>query len=316
MPLPAIPDPLVQVALPTGATVGITDSGGDGPVVVFSHGLLMNHTMFSPQVAALRDDYRVVTWDQRGHGAAEHEGTWTYWDSADDLIAILDHLGVGTAVLAGMSQGGYLSLRAALRYPDRVRALVLMDTQALPEHDDLLPLYRELARSWLADGADPATLEYVATVILGPGADSHAWKAQWSSMNPARAPQVVHPLVEREDLSGRVPRDRRAGTGRPRRGGRRDLPRSRAGDGGCAAERGTRGGRAGGGPRGEPDPPGAGQRRDPAVPGVAQRVVRISWLGCALSWKIRLRPAAATGSCVGASDDENHSRSRWPGARV
>lgn len=205
MPLPAIPDPLVQVALPTGATVGITDSGGDGPVVVFSHGLLMNHTMFSPQVAALRDDYRVVTWDQRGHGAAEHEGTWTYWDSADDLIAILDHLGVGTAVLAGMSQGGYLSLRAALRYPDRVRALVLMDTQALPEHDDLLPLYRELARSWLADGADPATLEYVATVILGPGADSDAWKAQWSSMNPARAPQVVHTLVEREDLSGRVP---------------------------------------------------------------------------------------------------------------
>jgi pimeloyl-ACP methyl ester carboxylesterase len=205
VPLPEIPDPLVQVSLPTGATVGITDSGGDGPAVVFSHGILMNHTMFAPQVAALRDDYRVITWDERGHGDAEHAGTWTYWDSADDLIAILDHLGIERAVLAGMSQGGYLSLRAALRYPERVRALVLMDTQALPEHDDLLPLYRELARSWVEDGASADTLDYVATVILGPGADSDAWKEQWASMNPLRAPQVVHTLVEREDISDRVP---------------------------------------------------------------------------------------------------------------
>jgi 3-oxoadipate enol-lactonase len=48
VPLPEIPDPLVQVTLPTGATVGVTDSGGDRLVVVFSHGLLMNHTMFAP----------------------------------------------------------------------------------------------------------------------------------------------------------------------------------------------------------------------------------------------------------------------------
>jgi pimeloyl-ACP methyl ester carboxylesterase len=142
MPLPVVPDPLVQVSLPTGATVGVTDSGGDGPVVVFSHGLLMNHTMFAPQVQALRDAYRVVTWDERGHGEAEHDGTWTYWDSADDVIAILDHLGVQTAVLAGMSQGGYLSLRAALRYPERVRALVLLDTQARPEDAAAIPTSR------------------------------------------------------------------------------------------------------------------------------------------------------------------------------
>jgi pimeloyl-ACP methyl ester carboxylesterase len=199
-----IPDPLAQVTLPTGATVGVTDSGGEGPVVVFSHGLLMNHSMFAPQVQALRDAYRVVTWDERGHGEAEHEGTWTYWDSADDLIAILDHLDVPTAVLAGMSQGGYLSLRAALRYPQRVRALVLLDTQAGTEDPVLLPHYTVMSDAWAANGPDPVTLGYVADAILGPGADQEAWMARWVSMPQHRAPQVMHPLVERADISDRL----------------------------------------------------------------------------------------------------------------
>src|SRR5947208_15666159 len=103
MPLPVIPDPLVQVSLSTGATVGMTDSDGDGPVVVFSHGFLMNHTMFAPQVAALRDGYRVVTYDERAHGEAEPEGRWSYWDMASDVLALLDHLAINRAVLAGMS---------------------------------------------------------------------------------------------------------------------------------------------------------------------------------------------------------------------
>lgn len=205
MPLPVVPDPLVQVSLSTGATVGVTDSGGDGPVVVFSHGLLMNHTMFAPQVEALRDGYRVVTWDERGHGEAEHEGTWTYWDSADDLIAILDHLGIDRAVLAGMSQGGYLSLRAALRYPDRVRALVLLDTQAAREEAEMIPAYQQMSKKWLAEGPSQETLDFIAAAILGPGADDQSWKDLWASVPPHRSPQVMHPLVERTDISDRLP---------------------------------------------------------------------------------------------------------------
>lgn len=204
MPLPVVPDPLVQVTLPTGATVGVTDSGGDGPVVVFSHGLLMNHAMFAPQVAALRDAYRVVTWDERGHGEAEHEGTWSYWDSADDVLALLDHLGVEQAVLAGMSQGGFLSLRAALRAPERVRALVLLDTQAGPEDPEILPLYEQMASAWGAHGPSESALDYTAAAILGPGADDQPWKDLWSAMPWHRSPQVMHPLMTREDVTDRL----------------------------------------------------------------------------------------------------------------
>jgi 3-oxoadipate enol-lactonase len=204
MPLPVVPDPLQQVTLPTGATVGFTDSGGDGPLVVFSHGLLMNHTMFAHQVAALRDAYRVVTWDERGHGEAEHDGTWSYWDSAADVLALLDHLGADDAVLGGMSQGGFLSLRAALLAPDRVRALILLDTQAGPEDPDMVPLYEGMTAAWAADGPSQDTLDFAAAAILGPGADEQPWKDLWAAMPNHRSPQVMHPLVTREDLTGRL----------------------------------------------------------------------------------------------------------------
>jgi pimeloyl-ACP methyl ester carboxylesterase len=193
----------MRAVLPTGATVDYEDTGGSGPVVVLSHGVLMNGSMFAPQVEALRDAYRVVTWDERGHGEAEHEGTWTYWDSARDVLALLDHLGVGSAVLGGMSQGGFLSLRAALLAPERVRALVLIDSQAGPEDPDVAPLYASLAEAWAAGGADAATLDFVAATILGP-ADAEPWKQTWRAMPPHRAPQVVHTLLEREDIHDRL----------------------------------------------------------------------------------------------------------------
>jgi pimeloyl-ACP methyl ester carboxylesterase len=204
MPLPVIPDPLEQVRLSTGVTVGLTDSRGDGPLVVFSHGFLMNHTMFAPQVEALRDAYRVVTYDERAHGSAEPEGRWSYWDMASDVLAILDHLAVEGAVLAGMSQGGFLSMRAALLAPERVRALILMDTQAGTEDAEVLPLFEAMTADWEANGPAQGTLDYAATAILGPGAAEEAWTPLWASRPNHYAAPAAHPLLTREDITGRL----------------------------------------------------------------------------------------------------------------
>jgi pimeloyl-ACP methyl ester carboxylesterase len=73
--------------------------------------------MFDRQVTALAPQYRVITWDQRGHGGTRATGAFTYWDSAADLLRLLGHLGGERAALADMSQGGFLSLRAALTGP-------------------------------------------------------------------------------------------------------------------------------------------------------------------------------------------------------
>src|SRR2546421_8047375 len=130
------------------------DSGGSGPVVVFSHGFLMDHEMFAPQVAALSHEFRCITWDERGFGQTEAHGPFTYWDSGRDCVALLDHLGLDGAVLVGMSQGGFLSMRAALSHPDRVKGLALIDTQAGVEAEAARPAYDAMDQQWGTQGPD------------------------------------------------------------------------------------------------------------------------------------------------------------------
>lgn len=178
------------------------DSGGDADVIVFSHGYLMSHAMFESQVAALRDRWRCVTWDERGHGqTVTTPEPFTYWDSADDLLGLLDHLEVERAVLAGMSQGGYLSLRAALTAPDRVRALVLMDTQPGVEDPAKVGGYDQLIEAWLAPGGPPQeVVDTVATIILGPDyADAARWMDAAKQTPPETMRQIYATLRTRED---------------------------------------------------------------------------------------------------------------------
>ena len=77
-----------------GQNLYYEDTGGTGPAIIFSHGLMMDHEMFAPQVEALSGQYRCITWDERGHGqtAGETLAPFSYYDSADDLVALLDYL--------------------------------------------------------------------------------------------------------------------------------------------------------------------------------------------------------------------------------
>src|SRR5688572_14963352 len=153
------------------------DTGGEGAAVLFSHGILMDHEMFEPQVRSLAGEFRCISWDQRGHGQSDQDGSWTYWDSAQDLISLLDHLEIDHAFLVGMSQGGYLSLRAALLAPERVLGLGLIDTQAGPENPDMVPVYERLLEMWL-EAPTVELAESVADIILGP-ADHAPWVTKW-----------------------------------------------------------------------------------------------------------------------------------------
>ena len=59
----------MPIAVVNGIDITYTDSGGDGPAVILSHGYLMDHAMFDAQLAAVAPEYRVITWDERGFGA-------------------------------------------------------------------------------------------------------------------------------------------------------------------------------------------------------------------------------------------------------
>jgi len=179
------------------------DSGGDGPPVVLSHGFLMDHEMFAPQVEALAGEFRVITWDERGFGQTPAVGSFGYWDLADDVLALLDHLGIDRAVLGGMSQGGFLSLRAALRAPERVAGLVLIDTQSGMEDPAALPAYEAMNAEWKVNG--PAGVqEAIATLILGPGTDWQPWFAKWAELPRDGLEEPFRCLVDREDIADRL----------------------------------------------------------------------------------------------------------------
>jgi pimeloyl-ACP methyl ester carboxylesterase len=134
-----------------------TGPGSTGQTVVFSHGLLWNTELFSPQIAALRGRYRCVAWDHRGQGrsAADHRhciGMELVWQ---DAVALLEKLDPGAVHFCGLSMGGFVGMRIAARRPELLRSLMLLETSADPEPEENLPRYRLLTR---------------ATRLLGPGA--------------------------------------------------------------------------------------------------------------------------------------------------
>ena len=92
---------------------------GSGPPVVLGHSFLCSGEMWSPQVPKLAERHRVINIDERGHG---HSGKlsepFDLYDMVDDVLAVLDHLGIKNAVWAGLSIGGMVALRAALAFPD------------------------------------------------------------------------------------------------------------------------------------------------------------------------------------------------------
>jgi pimeloyl-ACP methyl ester carboxylesterase len=201
---PSRQDQAMPCAVSASREIFYEDSGGEGPAIVFSHGLLMDRTMFAPQVAALRGAYRCIVWDERGHGrtASETIEPFDYDQSAEDCAAVLRHAGVERAVLAGMSQGGFLSLRCALRHPALVRALILIDSQAGLEDPAKMPGYEAMLAGWAANGLSDQSAAVIAHIILGEGFPAaEAWKARWRAMAPHNVLASFQALVTRDDVT-------------------------------------------------------------------------------------------------------------------
>jgi len=188
-----------------GQGIAYDDTGGDGPVVVLAHGFLMDRTMFAPQVEALADRCRVITWDGRSCGDTVWDGApFTYWDSAADCLGLLDHLGVDRAVVGGMSQGGFVSLRVALSAPARVRGLILLDTQAGTEDAEVVPLYQGMIDDWVTNGPSAELAEATASIIIGEPTLDAAWTAKWLQRPAGEMLEAGATLLNRDPLWDRL----------------------------------------------------------------------------------------------------------------
>jgi pimeloyl-ACP methyl ester carboxylesterase len=105
---------------------------GPGPAVVLLHGFPLSRVMWQEQLSGIGSAYRVIAPDLRGHGESPApEGVYTMDEMADDVVELIDFLHISERiVLGGLSMGGYVALSLVARYPQRVRALMLMDTRA------------------------------------------------------------------------------------------------------------------------------------------------------------------------------------------
>lgn len=112
---------------------------GNGPALVFAHGLGGNHASWFNQVPFFARWFKVVTFDHRGFGnSRDVEGGADRSRFADDLKDLMDHLGIAKAALVAQSMGGGTCATFAVCNPDRVSALVLADTMVGIKMPELL----------------------------------------------------------------------------------------------------------------------------------------------------------------------------------
>lgn len=140
---------------------------GEGVPVVLWHSLLCEGGMWRHQVPELARQRRVINIDGPGHGRSSSvRRAYTLEDCAGAAIAVMDALEVDRAHFAGLSWGGMTGMRLALRYPDRLRSLALLDTSADREDRKKLPSYRVMAFVARRLGAVPILLDRIEPLFF------------------------------------------------------------------------------------------------------------------------------------------------------
>jgi 3-oxoadipate enol-lactonase len=161
---------------------GAAKRPGD-PAIVLWHSILFDGGMWKPQIEALAALGRVVVFDGPGHGKSEVPPPFTLDDNADAIPDAFAELGIDQAVFAGLSWGGMVGMRLALKYPAKVRALALLDTSA--EAEDRL--HKVKYRVFVSFGRRLGFPKTLAEAQLGP--------IYFSESSRARDPQLVERFI-------------------------------------------------------------------------------------------------------------------------
>jgi len=112
---------------------------GRGPTLLLTHGYSSTSAMWKGQIEALSKHHKLVLWDMRGHGQSDYPDDSAAYSEAltvADMAALLDAVGAETAIVGGLSLGGYMSLAFHRAHPNRVRALLIIDTGPGFKKDD------------------------------------------------------------------------------------------------------------------------------------------------------------------------------------
>src|ERR1700750_1102933 len=121
---------------------------GDGPPLILTHGYSSTSAMWKGQVEALSKHHRLILWDMRGHGRSDYPEDPNAYSEAltvGDIAALLDVVGAQKAIVGGLSLGGYMSLAFYRAHPERVAALLIIDTGPGFKNDDARDVWNKRA---------------------------------------------------------------------------------------------------------------------------------------------------------------------------
>lgn len=187
----------------------LEDRGGAGPVVVLLHPGIYDSTVWDPVLPLLDDGLRLVRFDRRGFGRSSRPTE--PFRSMDDLVAVLDHLGLDQVHLVGNSMGGETGLALALEHPQRVASLTLLapgikgyewpdepeleaEFETLMAADDHPGLVEFAARMWCAAGMDDTLHAQLVRADAGEADQMEFGEdnpEQWSRVGAITAPTTV-----------------------------------------------------------------------------------------------------------------------------
>lgn len=125
---------------------------GQKPVMVFAHGLLWNTRMYDKQVEHFQESYRCIAFDFRGQGQSQvTKSGYDMETLTEDTLGLLSALGIEKCHFVGLSMGGFVAQRIALKHPKLLQSLILLETSADPEDPKNIPQYRKLVKAirWL-----------------------------------------------------------------------------------------------------------------------------------------------------------------------
>jgi 3-oxoadipate enol-lactonase len=186
---------------------------GSGEPVLLVPGLLFGANHWRPQIHALKDEYDVIAVDLRGqHGSQTSDDPAAYdmWAQMEDVYALIQQLGIAPVHYVGLSMGGFIGMRMALKHPEALRDLALIDTTDLPENPELAAIY-EAWRQIVWDGglenvisALPGTF-FKQEFIDGRPDDVEAWLNDLRAGNHRGSVLASRGVDERDDISDRTP---------------------------------------------------------------------------------------------------------------
>ncbi|HLM58578.1 MAG TPA: alpha/beta fold hydrolase [Pyrinomonadaceae bacterium] len=195
-----------------GIEMAYDDGGGGGTPVVLLHGFPFDRSMWREQIESLKDSYRVIAPDLRGHGQTSVTGgAATMEEMADDVAALLDELGVGRVVVGGLSMGGYVTLAFCRKHAERVAAVVLADTRPQPDTEEGRRGREKMVELALREGmapiADAMLPKVLAPQTLGSKPELVARVREMIlGTNPEGAAAALRGMAARRDQTDLLPR--------------------------------------------------------------------------------------------------------------